>query len=281
MLRSTDISPLSLLLARVDAVADGEQARDTVHSGFPSVDRMLGGGFRRGDLIVLAGDVGSGKSALALGFSVRAAGAGQGVLFLSGEMTPDRLLERVIAIESRVAVDELRQGTLTDIARATAGAAAVRLRDCLPMVERLPSDPMDLGSLIEARPGAGLVVIDSFEAALGTLNESQIPARIRELKRLAVEQDRAILTTVELPGLRARADRRPTLEDFDGRTGLLREAADVVLALYREDLYEPAQDIAGATELLVRKNRNGAVGYVDLYFYASWLRFEDMLDPDS
>src|SRR6185503_4233319 len=98
---------------------------------------------------------------------------------------PERLLERVIAIESRVAIDELRQGTLTDIARATAGAAAVRLRDCLPMVELLPSDPMDLASLIEARPAAGLVVIDSFEAALGTLNESQIPARIRELKRLA------------------------------------------------------------------------------------------------
>jgi len=56
--------------------------------------------------------------------------------------------------------------------------------------------------------------------------------------------------------------------------------ADVVLALYREEMYDQARDITGATELLVRKNRNGRTGYVDLYFYAQWLRFEDMLDPD-
>jgi replicative DNA helicase len=281
MSRSTDISPLSLLLSRVDAVADGEPARDTVQSGFPSVDRVLGGGFRRGDLTVLAGDVASGKSALALGFAVRAAGAGHGVLYLTAEMSPERVLERIIAVESRVSVDELRQGTLTDMARASVGATAVRLRDSLPMVERLPCDPTELGGLLDARPGAELVVVDSFEASLGISADDAIPAWIRELKRLAVDRNRAILTTVATPGPFASSDRRPMLEDFTPRTSLLREAADVVLAIFREDLYYPANDIAGATELLVRKNRNGGTGYVDLYFYASCLRFEDMLDPDS
>lgn len=279
MSRSTDISPLSLLLSRVDAVADGAPARDTVPSGFPSVDRMLGGGFRRGDLVVLAGDVASGKSALALGFAVRAASARHGVLYLTGEMSPDRVLERIIAMESRVAVDDLRQGTLTDMARATAGATAVRLRDTLPMVETVPCDPTELASLLDARPAAELVVLDSFESSLGSLPEGGIPAWIRELKRLAVDRGRAILTTVVTAGPFTGTDRRPTLQDFSARTGLLRETADVVLAIFREDLYAPANDIAGATELLVRKNRNGGTGYVDLYFYASSLRFEDMLDP--
>ena len=50
--------------------------------------------------------------------------------------------------------------------------------------------------------------------------------------------------------------------------------------LFRQDMYDPARDIEGATELLVRKNRNGPTGYVDLFFYAQWMRFEDMLDPD-
>jgi replicative DNA helicase len=54
----------------------------------------------------------------------------------------------------------------------------------------------------------------------------------------------------------------------------------VVLALFRPDMYELSRDIEGATELLVRKNRNGPAGYVDLFFYAQWMRFEDMLDPD-
>src|SRR6185436_16826126 len=71
MTRSTDISPLSVLLSRVDAVSDGSPARETVPSGFPSLDTFLGGGFRRGDLVVLGGDVASGKSALALAFDVR------------------------------------------------------------------------------------------------------------------------------------------------------------------------------------------------------------------
>ena len=68
-------------------------------------------------------------------------------------------------------------------------------------------------------------------------------------------------------------------EDF-GALGATKHFADVVLALYREEMYDSASGIQGATELLVRKNRNGSIGYVDLYFYAQWMRFEDMLDPD-
>ena len=60
----------------------------------------------------------------------------------------------------------------------------------------------------------------------------------------------------------------------------VKQSADIVFGLFREEMYESARHIQGATELLVRKNRNGPTGYVDLYFYAHWMRFEDMLDPD-
>src|SRR6185436_12018086 len=110
MPRNPDISPLSVALSRVDAAADGNPARDTVASGFPSLDRMLGGGFRRQDLVVLGGDVGSGKSALALAMAVRAAQAGMPTLYLSGEMSPERVLERALAFEGRAPIDDLRQG---------------------------------------------------------------------------------------------------------------------------------------------------------------------------
>src|SRR5215216_5418805 len=131
MIRSTDISPLSVLLSRVDDATDGIPARDTVASGFPSLDKMLGGGFRRGDLIVLGGDVGSGKSALALAIALRAAPQNRTV-FVSGEMLPERIHERALAIEGRARVDDLRRGSLNDETRAQVGAAAVRLRDRLP-----------------------------------------------------------------------------------------------------------------------------------------------------
>ena len=88
-----------------------------------------------------------------------------------------------------------------------------------------------------------------------------------------------MLVTTHLPNLAAREDPRPTLDDF-GALGAVREHADVVLGLFREGMYDPARALEGATELIIRKARHGATGYVDLYFYAQWTRFEDMLDPD-
>src|SRR5207247_593045 len=97
-------------------------------TGFASVDRLLGGGLRRRDLVVLGGDIGAGKSAFALGVALRVAQQGTGVAFLSGEMDEERLMERALAIEGRVAVDELRTAKLNDLTRAGIGAAAVRPR---------------------------------------------------------------------------------------------------------------------------------------------------------
>jgi len=97
-------------------------------TGFGSLDKLLGGGLRRRDLILLGGDIGSGKSALALGIALRVAQQSLGVAYLSGEMNEERLMERALAIEGKVAVDELRAAKLNDQTRAGVGGAAVRLR---------------------------------------------------------------------------------------------------------------------------------------------------------
>ena len=281
MPRSTDISPLSKVLARADAVADGAQSPDAIATGFPSLDRMLGGGMRAGDLVVLGGDVGSGKSALALAIAMRVASRKSRVTFFSGEMSTERLLERALAIEGRVRVDDLRQGVRNDHARASVGAAAVRMREVVPQLETLGSGGVaDLADRIDGA-GNDLVVVDSLQClVLGTRDiDEELAEAVRRLKSAALEQHLAILVTAQLPHLRARDDRRPQLDDF-GALGAVKHHADIVLALFREDMYDRRREIEGATELLVRKNRNGATGYVDLYFYALWMRFEDMLDPD-
>ena len=281
MARSTDISPLAQVLARADAVADGVRAPDAIATGFPSLDRMLGGGVRSGDLIVLGGDVGSGKSAFALAVAMRAAQAKHRVTFFSGEMSNDRLLERALAIEGRVRIDDLRQGVVNDVARASVGAAAVRLREVMPHFETLPIGGTDaLAALIEGS-GLDLVVVDSLQAlARGERNtDEELADAVRRLKTVAIQQGFAIFATAQLPHLAPRSDRRPQLDDF-GAMGAVKHHADVVLALFREDMYDHRREIEGATELLVRKNRNGATGYADLYFYAQYMRFEDMLDPD-
>jgi replicative DNA helicase len=281
MPRNPDISPLSVALSRVDAAADGNPARDTVASGFPSLDKILGGGFRRGDLIVLGGDVGSGKSALALAIALRAA-VHHKTVFVSGEMLPERIHERALAIEGRARVDDLRRGALNDETRVQVGAAAVRLRDRLPVIERASNGgAADLGPMLEGLPDTELLVVDQIDGLTSTERQMADDAAIaiRALKSLALSRRIAIVATSQLLDLGDHRDRRPTLDDF-GALGATKQYADVVLALYREEMYDQARDITGATELLVRKNRNGRTGYVDLYFYAQWLRFEDMLDPD-
>jgi replicative DNA helicase len=70
---------------------------------------------------------------------------------------------------------------------------------------------------------------------------------------------------------------RPTLSDF-GALGAVKQHADVVLGIFREEMYENARGIDGATELHILKNRHGVTGYVDLFFYKKWLRFEDMVE---
>ena len=247
---------------------------------------MLGGGLRRQDLIVLAGDVGSGKSALALGIAVRVARAGTPVLFISGEAEPDRILERALALEGRASVDDLRQGRLDPTARAAVGAAAVRLRDA-PFALRpvLGRRFEELHEAVEMVPPRALVVVDSMALAPpphpAARSEERMALVARALKGLAIERDVALLATAPLPGLRrGRPDPRPILDDLGG-LGTVKHVADVVLAIYREEMYRPGQGVEGATELIVAKNRTGPTGFVDLFFYARWLRFEDLLDPTS
>src|SRR6266516_476015 len=194
-----------------------------------SLDKLLGGGLRRRDLILLGGDIGSGKSALALGIALRVAQQSVGVAYLSGEMNEERLMERALAIEGKVVVDYLQ----------------------------LVPPP-------KAR----------------TTQDEDTALVLRHLKALALAREVALLVVAQLPRFHAeRDDQRPTLDDY-GVFGAPKQHADVILSVFREEMYRPGGGVEGATELIVAKNRNGPTGFVDLYFYRRWMRFEDMLDPD-
>jgi replicative DNA helicase len=282
MTRITDLSPLGRVMRRVDAVADGAPATDTIPTGFPSLDRALGGGLRRGDLVVIGGDIGVGKSALALAIALRAAQNGHAATFFTGEANAERVIERALSLEGRAPIDDIRGGKLEETTRAALGAAAVRLRDRMPDVFLLPSAGIsELALELRSIADAALVVIDSLQAlaSAGNLQDEQHAHAVRELKRAAVELNIAIVLTAHTPNLDpTRANPRPTLADF-GALGAPQQHADVILGLFREELYPALQGAEGATELGMLKNRNGPSGmYVDLYFYKQWLRFEDMAE---
>jgi len=282
MTRITDLSPLGRVMRRVDAISDGAPAVDTIATGFPSLDRALGGGARRGDLIVIGGDVGVGKSALALAIAIRAAQNGHAATFFTGEASTERVIERALALEGRARIDDIRAGNLDEATRAALGAAAVRFRERMPDVYGLPGQGVAALALeLRSIADAALVIIDPLQAlAVGSeTQDEQFAQAIRELKRAAVELNIAIIVTAHAPYLvPTRADPRPTLADL-GALGAPGQHADIVLGLFREELYPALQGAEGATELSVLKNRNGPSGmYVDLYFYKQWVRFEDMAE---
>jgi len=282
------VHPIADVVGRVDrrlsGTAEPPGDRDTIASGFPSIDRILGGGLRRRDLIVLGGDVGAGKSSLALAIALRVAERGEHAALMSGEMDEERMWERALAIEGRVRLDDLRRGSLSDEARASVGGAAIRLRErplaWLPMAA--PSFEETAARIVNA--AAAVVVVDYLQLlppALPSRNlDEEMASAVRRLKEVAQTADAAVLLVAQLPGFDpARRDTRPCLDDF-GALGAVKHHADVVLGLFREEMYQMHRGVEGATELIVAKNRHGATGFVDLYFYREWMRFEDMIDPD-
>ena len=222
---------------------------------------------------------------LALGIAIRAAAAGIPTMYFSGEMGPERVMERALALEAKVSVDELRQGRLDDGSRAAVGAAAIRLRDAPLLVKPLLGrDFTEVSEALDIVPRRQLLVLDSLQLTTPPRPAARLEERtaqaVRALKALAVERDLVVLVTAQLPHLKAtRPDPRPTLDDL-GALGAVKQNADVILLIYREEMYRPGQGVEGATELILAKNRNGPGGFVDLYFYPRWLRFVDMLDAD-
>jgi replicative DNA helicase len=200
-------------------------------------------------------------------------------------MSPDRVLERALALEGRASIDDLRLGRLDDAARASVGATAVRLRHNPLAVRPLLGTNFDeVRTALDIVPPRQLLVVDSLQLTGPPRPAARLQERmvlvVRALKALAVERDLVVLVTAQLPGHRAnRPDPRPSLDDLGG-FGAVKQNADVVLMVYREEMYRPGQGVEGATELIVAKNRNGPTGFVDLYFYPQWLRFVDMLDSD-
>jgi replicative DNA helicase len=189
--------------------------------------------------------------------------------------------DRALAIESRVRYDQLRSNSLDDNARNQVALAAAKLRTQAPVIRQIPDGGVPAVSdvLIE-HLGMQLLIIDPIQWLLNGENplDEQVARVARDLKALALHRSLAILAVTSLrAATRDRPDPRPRLDDL-GALGALKQHADVVLGLFREEMYSDLRDVQGAAELHVLKNRNGALGYADLYFYKESLRFEDVVD---
>ncbi len=271
---------LSSVLQRLASDARPLPAPDLVTTGYPSLDRLFAGGLRHGELTVLGGDAGAGKTALALGIAIRAAVAGHPVLILTHESSDERCWERIVTAESGVTQIAMRTGVLPAGAADSLRSAADVLRRLPITVERAPHTPALLAERLEADALPALVIIDgltAFDQPPRPLAEAQAQV-VRMAKRVAVERDVAVLLTAPLSTDRRQLPPpRPVLSDF-GALGSAASVADVVLGVFREALYDDAPDVAGAFEVHVLKHRAAPSSFTDLYIEPGAGRVEDLIE---
>ena len=286
---------------RLDHIRDGGSNDALIRLGFPSVDRLIGGGMHIGDLLLLAGDAGSGTSALAIGVALRAAAlqsaedaaahtadespvSSPRVLYLTAESTLDRAHARMLGIAARISSEAMRSGTVDDISRARLAATAIELRDRGPTIEQLEAGASALETLLERMRSVQLVIVDGVESmlhvgnAMRTSRDDALADLVLGLKRMAIAHEVALIAVSHLADVSVA--RRPVLSDLGAR-GAAGIHADIVLGLFREELYQQDLGITGAAEVILLKHREMPPAYADLYFDSSMLRFEDLLDEDS
>lgn len=262
----------------------GNGSDNAMSSGFAALDAKLSGGFRRGNLVIIAGRPGMGKTALAGGMAFNVASAGVPTLFLSMEMADVELADRMIANAGRVPLDEILAGNMEGDVGDRILAGTARLHELtLVLDEQGGLTLFDIASKarsIRRKHGLGLLVIDYLQLAAGDSNgknrNGEIERITRGLKSLAKELDIPIVVLSQLNRkVEERINKRPILSDLR-ESGAIEQDADIVLMCYVDQYYNPNSPDAGTAEIIVAKNRQGATGMARLAYIADQTRFETL-----
>jgi replicative DNA helicase len=226
-----------------------------------------------------------GKTAFALGVAANAASNhGVPVLFFSLEMSHLEIAQRVLAAEARLDVSKLRNGRLLDSDWPRISSAIGRI-DAAPLfIDDNPNVTiMDIRAKarrMRSSDGIGLVVIDYLQLMTGRSSAENRQVEISEISRglkiLARELELPVVALSQLSrGLEARSDKRPMLADLR-ESGAIEQDADVVMFIYRDEVYNPDSADRGTAEILIAKHRNGPTGSAHLAFIANYARFGEL-----
>jgi replicative DNA helicase len=256
-------------------------------TGLEAIDRKIGG-LGAGELTILAGRPGMGKTALALRIADYVARAGNGVLFVSLEMPSDQLSARLLCSEAGISLYNMRAGLLTgpDWSALTATYMASMTRRCPLLFWEWPVTALELGAVVKDASAAllmadaslKLVVVDHIQLVrhnghAGSREES-VSEAVRGLKSLALDVGCHVLALSQLNrGVESRPDKRPLLSDLR-ESGAIEEAADTVASLYRAKYYDKKQPEGADVGFL--KNRNGPTGVASLAFDPLTITFSDL-----
>ncbi len=255
-----------------------------LETGFVDLDNLTSG-LQGSDFIVIAGRPSMGKTALVLNIAQH---VGTKLKKTAGifslEMSKNQLMLRLLCSEARLDSHRLKTGGFEREEWSRLMRAMSSLTDAKVFIDDSSSlTPLDMGAKarrLKAEHGLDLIVVYNLQMMRmkGRWDNRQqvITAISRSLKELAKELDVPVVALSQLhrgPETRGK-DHKPMLSDLR-ESGAIEQDADVVMFIYREEVYEATEENRGLAEILVRKQRNGPTGEVELVFLREYTRFEN------
>ncbi|CDW92287.1 replicative DNA helicase [Thiomonas sp. CB2] len=278
---------LGELLKRVSELAERGGADTTgVPTGFADLDRMTAG-LQPGDLVIVAGRPSMGKTAFSLNIAEHVAINEQlPVAVFSMEMGASQLVLRVVGSMGRIDQSHLRTGQLSEDEWTRLPETIERLQDVHMHIDETPAlNPLELRArsrrLARQFGGRlGLIVVDYLQLMSssrdGENRATEISEISRSLKALAKELHCPVIALSQLNrDLEKRTDKRPVMSDLR-ESGAIEQDADVILFIYRDEVYNKDSKDAGVAEVIIGKQRNGPIGVVHLAFLKPLTRFENL-----
>lgn len=282
-----EIQPLlTQVVERIDELYHRDNQSDItgVPTGFVDLDRMTSG-MQGGDLIIVAGRPSMGKTAFSLNIGEHVTvEQGLPVAVFSMEMAGTQLAMRMLGSVGRLDQHRLRTGRLLDEDWPRLTHAIQKMNDAQLFIDETPAlNPMELRArsrrLARQCGQLGLIVIDYLQLMSGSgggeNRATEISEISRSLKGLAKELNCPVIALSQLNrSLEQRPNKRPVMSDLR-ESGAIEQDADVILFIYRDQVYNPDSPDKGTAEIIIGKQRNGPIGTVRLTFLGEYTKFDN------
>ena len=270
---------------RIDFLSHSTSDITGVPTGFVEMDKITSG-LQRGELIIIAGRPSMGKTTLAINIAENAAlGNKVPAAIFSMEMSAEQLSFRMLASIGRIAQTRLRTGKLLEEDWPRVDSAVSMMSDAPIFIDDsgalTPTEVRARARRLKREHGLGLIVVDYLQLmqVSGTVENraTEISEISRSLKALAKELDVPVVALSQLNrSVEQRQDKRPVMSDLR-ESGAIEQDADVILFIYREEVYERETPRKGIADIIIAKQRNGPIGEFHLTFLGEFTRFENLV----
>ncbi|MGI9232275.1 MAG: replicative DNA helicase [Woeseiaceae bacterium] len=273
---------------RIDLLHQSDGSITGVSSGYHEFDKMTAG-LQAGDLVIIAGRPSMGKTTLALNIAENAAiGSKVPTALFSMEMPAQQLAFRMISSLGRVDQTHLRTGNFPDEDWSRINTAVQLMSDAPIFIDDTPSlSPTEIRARarrLHREHGLGLIVIDYLQLMQVEGSKENRATEISEisrgLKALAKELEVPVIALSQLNrSVEQRTDKRPVMSDLR-ESGAIEQDADLIIFIYREEVYNQDTPRKGIADIAIAKQRNGPIGDFPLTFVGRYTKFENWV-PDA